>query len=65
MMKIENIFNSMMMEVQHIKSYEWQLKSCLKENLVLKANMKKERRLKINNLNFKLRKIEKNNKINP
>ena len=40
------------------------VKTMLKRNLVLKANMKKERRLKINNLNFKLRKIKKNNKIN-
>lgn len=37
----------------------------LKRNLVLKANMKKEGRLKINNLNFSLRKIEKEQQNKP
>ena len=47
------------METQCIKTFAMQLKQCLEENLWLETAIFKKKRLKISNLNFLLKKLEK------
>ena len=57
--KWENIFRKISMETQCIKTFAMQLKQCLEENLWLETAIFKKKRLKISNLTFLLKKLEK------
>jgi len=46
-------------ETQCIKTFAMQLKQCLEENLWLETAIFKKKRLKISNLTFLLKKLEK------